>query len=203
MKDFKALADKKTVEETMRNLNARGINTFYVENGKAAKEKVINLLKKGARVLVSSSATAEKIGLKDEIDNSTEFISVRKEYMAFDRKNQADKIRISRSTPDVIVASVHAVTKNGEVLIASNTGSQLAGYVAGADKVIWIVGTEKIVENLDEGFKRIYEYVLPIESEKLNKLYGVPSNVSKLLIINKEIIKDRITLIFINEALGY
>lgn len=203
MKDYSVLADRETVEETILNLNVRGINAFFVENGSKAKEKVLSLLPKGARVLVSSSITAESIGLKDDIDSSTEFVSVRKEYMAYDHKEESDKIRIARSTPDVIIASIHAVTKKGEVLIASNTGSQLAGYVAGAGKVIWVVGTEKIVENLDEGFKRIYDYVLPIESEKLQKLYGVPSNVSKLLIVNKEIVKDRIILIFINEVLGY
>ena len=78
-----------------------------------------------------------------------------------------------------------------------------AGYTAGAGKVIWVVGAQKIVDDLDEGFKRVYDYVLPIESEKLKKLYGVDSNVSKLLIFNKEVVKDRVTLIFVNEVLGY
>lgn len=203
MKDFSKLADKNAIEETINNLKPRGINALFFETGKEAKEKVLKLIPKGARVLASASITLEQTGLKDEIDNSGRFVSVRKEYMAFDREKEADKIRISRSTPDFIIASVHAVTKKGEVLIASNTGSQLAGYTAGAGKVIWVVGAQKIVDNLDEGFKRVYDYVLPIESEKLKKLYGVDSNVSKLLIFNKEVVKDRVTLIFVNEVLGY
>lgn len=203
MKDGAKLADKNTIEETIKNLQQRGINAFFVETGKEAKEKVLRLIPQKTRVLASSSVTLETIGLKDEIDSSGKFVSVRNEYMALDREKEADRIRISSSTPEIIVGSVHAVTKNGEVLIASNTGSQLVGYVGGAGKVIWVVGAQKIVENLDEGFKRIYDYVVPLEEVHMKKLYGVGTYVSKLLIFNKEIKKDRITLIFVNESLGF
>ena len=118
-------------------------------------------------------------------------------------KKEADKIRISRSTPDFIVGSVNAITRQGEVLIASNTGSQLAAYASGAEKVIWVVGAQKIVENLDGGFKRITDYVLPLESERLKKLFGVPSNVSQILIFNKAVGPSRVTIIFVNENLGF
>ncbi len=203
MRDFSKVVDKNIVEETIKNLKERGMDAFFVETGKEAKEKALELMTLGARVLASSSQTLDKIGLSEEIDNSGKYVSVRKEYMGFDHEKEADKIRIARSTPDIIAASVHAVTRKGEVLIASNTGSQLAGDVAGAEKAIWVVGTQKIVEDLDEGFKRIYEYILPLESERLKKVYGVPSNVSKLLIVNKEIVPGRITIIFVNEALGF
>src|SRR3990172_12412946 len=175
MKDWTKLADKKTIEETIKSLKPRGINAFFVETGQDAKEKVLQLLPKGSRVLAGQSQTLNKIGITDEIENSGNFVSVGKEYMAFDREKEADKIRIARSTPDVIVGSVHAVTKQGEVLIASNTGSQLASYVSGAGKVIWVVGVQKIVDNLNEGIKRIYDYVLDLESQRLEKLYGVKS----------------------------
>jgi hypothetical protein len=195
--------DKQTVEETMVNLKARNFNTFFVQNGNKAKEKVLELLPKDSRVLASSSQTLEKIGLSDEIDNSGKYVSVRKEYMGLNHEKEADKIRITRSTPDIIVGSIQAITRKGEALIASNTGSQLAAYVGGAGKVIWVVGVQKIVDNLDEGFKRVYDYVLPLESERLKKVYGVPSNVSKLLIFDKEVNPKRVTIIFVNEVLGF
>jgi hypothetical protein len=57
---------------------------------------------------------------------------------------------------------------------------------------------------LDEAFKRIYDYVLPLESERAKKAYGVPgSNVSKLFILNKEVTPGRITVILVKEALGF
>ena len=203
MNDWNKLADKKTVEEVIENLKPRNINAFFVQTSEEAKHKVLEIIPQGARVLASSSQTLEKIGLSQEIDESGKYISVRKEYMGFDHEKEADKIRISRSTPDYIVGSIHAITKKGEALIASNTGSQLAAYVSGAGKVIWVVGVQKIVENIDEGNKRIYEHVLPLESERLKKVYGVPSNVSKLLLYNKEVDPTRVTIIFVNEVLGF
>lgn len=203
MKDFSALADKASIDETIKNLKPRNITAFLVENSEEAKKKIIELLPKHARVLASTSVTLEETGIKDLIDQGADYVSVRKEYMAFDHEKEADKIRISRSTPDIIVGSVHAVTKQGEVIIASNTGSQLPGYTAGAGKVIWVVGVQKIVDNLDEAMERLNDYVVPLEEKHMQGLYGVGTNVSKLLIFNKEVKTDRVILIFVNEKLGF
>ena len=203
MNDWKKLADRETIEEVINNLKPRQINAFFVENGNSAKEKVLELIPNGSRVLVAQSNTLEEIGFAQEVENSNQYVSVRKEYMGFDHEKEANKIRISRSTPDVIVGSINAITKQGEIAVASNTGSQLAAYTAGAGKVIWVVGVQKIVDNLDDAFKRIYEYALPLESEKLKKLYGVPSNVSQILLFNKSFNPDRVTIIFVNESLGF
>jgi len=203
MNKWNKLADKTVVEETIENLKQRNINSFFVETGNEAKEKVLELLPKGSKVLAAQSQTVNNIGLTDEIENSGNYISIRKEYMSFDREKEADKIRISRSIPDFIVGSINAITKQGEALIASNTGSQIAAYAGGAGKIIWVIGTQKIVDNLDVGFKRIYDYVLSLESARLKKIYGVESNVSKLLIFNKEVVPGRVTIIFVNESLGF
>ena len=203
MINWNSLADKTTTNDLIINLKERNISAFFVENGNDAKQKVLELIPQNSRVLTSSSQSLEKIGLPEEIDNSGRYISVRKEYMGFDHEKEADKIRHSRSTPDYVVGSIQAITKKGEMLIASNTGSQIAAYVSGAGKVILVVGVQKIVDNLDEGFKRIYDYVLPLESERLKKAYGVSSNVSKLLIFNREVNPKRVTVIFVNESLGF
>jgi hypothetical protein len=192
MNDWNKPTDKKTIEKIIENLKPRQINAFFVETGKEAKEKVLELIPAGSRVLTASSQTLEKIGISDEIEGSGKYTSVRKKYMSLDHKKDADKIRVIRSTPDFIVGSVNAITKQGEMLIASNTGSQLAAYASGAGKIIWVIGAQKIVDN-----------VLPLESERLKKVYGVPSNVSQLLIFNKAVDPSRITIIFVNESLGF
>lgn len=203
MAKWTTLPDKETTKAAIEALKANNIEAFLVENGQEAKQKILEMLPFKLRVLASRSVTLEQTGIKDEIDDSGKFVSVRKEYMSFDHKKEADKIRISRSTPDIIVGSVHAVTKDGKVMIASNTGSQIAAYASSAGKVIWVVGAQKIVDNLEEGFKRIYEYDLPKESERLFKEYGVPSHVSKILIFDRESDPQRVKLIFVNEVLGF
>jgi len=90
------------------------------------------------------------------------------------------------------------------VMWASNTGSQLAAHASGAMKVLLVVGAHKIVKDRDEGFRRLYEWCLPHETERALKAYGpgTTTKVNKVLIINGEKIAGRITLILVNEVLG-
>lgn len=203
MDTWDKLASKETVEKIIIELEKRGITAFFVQTKEDALKKVMEIIPHGSDVLVSTSVTAEQIGLKDEIDNSDDYISVRKQYMSLDHEKDAEKIRKLRSTPDYITGSVHAVTEKGEIIIASNTGSQIPGYAYSAGKVVWVVGTQKIVKNLDFAFKRLYEYVVPKEEKHMQDLYGIGTNVSKILIFNKEKAKDRVYIIFVNEVLGF
>ncbi len=89
------------------------------------------------------------------------------------------------------------------MLIASNTGSQLSPYASSAGKVIWVVGAQKIVKDLNEGFRRIQEYAYPLEEEHMQQLYKMGTAVNKILIINREIRPNRITMIIIKEEVGF
>ena len=153
----------------------------------------------------TSSVTVDSIGLSEVINESGKYNSVKNKLNSLNRETDALQMQKLGSAPEYMVGSVHAVTLDGKVLIASNTGSQLPGYSYGASHVIWIVGAQKIVENLDEGLKRINDYILPLESDRLGKKLGrkVTSFVSKLLIINREIKPDRITMIIVKESLGF
>ena len=107
------------------------------------------------------------------------------------------------AAPEWVVGSVHAVTEEGAVLIASASGSQLPAYAFGSSHVIWVVGAQKLVKNFDEGIKRLYEYSFPLEDERARKVYGMGSGVNKILVINKEWMEGRITMIIVKEKLGF
>ena len=195
--EFGQLAADERVAKTVRALQANNIQAIVVENGQEAKEKVLELIPAGAEVMCMSSVTLDAIGLS-ELD------TVKKQLMAMDRATQGREMRKLGSAPDWTIGSVQAVTEDGQVVMASNSGSQLPAYAYGAGRVIWVVGVQKIVANLDEALKRIYEYVLPLESERVKVAYGMDkSNVSKLLVINKEIAPERMTVILVKEKLGF
>ncbi len=195
--EFGQLAADERVVKTARALQANNIQAVIVKNGQEAKEKVLELVPAGAEVMCMSSVTLDTIGLS-ELD------TVKKQLMAMDRATQGREMRKLGSAPDWTIGSVQAVTEDGQVVMASNSGSQLPAYAYGAGKVIWVVGVQKITANLDEALKRIYEYVLPLESERVKVAYGMDkSNVSKLLVINKEIVPERITVILVKEKLGF
>jgi hypothetical protein len=151
-----------------------------------------------------TSVTVEQIGLKDKLLDAGKFNAVRNKFATMNHETDHLEMQKLGAAPEYVVGSVHAITEDGHVLIASQTGSQLAAYVYGSSHVIWLVGAQKIVENVDQGIKRIYDYTLPLESERAQKAYGVSgSAVNKLLIINKEIKPGRINLILINQVIGF
>ena len=179
-------ASKESVEKAISSLKANGINACFVANAAQARKKVIELLPAGAKAMTMTSVTLESIGISQEIMESGRYEPVKKKLMGMDRKTQALEMQMLGAAPEWALGSVHAVTEKGEVMVASQSGSQLPAYSYGASHVIWIVGTQKIVKDRDEGFRRIYEYVLPLESERAKKAYGVPgSSVNKLLIREK------------------
>jgi hypothetical protein len=192
------------VNKTIEALKENGINAFVVDNGEEAKRKVLEMIPEGAEVMNMTSVTVDSIGLAAEINESGKFDSVKNKLSKMDKVTQGKEMQRIGAAPEWAIGSVHAVTEDGTLMIGSNSGSQLPGYAYGASHVIWIVGTQKIVKDLDEGMKRIYEHVLPLESERARIAYGVDGSfVSKLLIINRENNKNRINLIFVKEALGY
>ncbi len=203
MKNWADLADEEMLTSTVAALKTNNITALVVNTGMEAKQKVLELIPKGAQVMTMSSETLIAIGLTKDINESGDYDAVKPKLLKMDRATQSHEMQKLGSTPEWTVGSVHAVTQDGHTLIASNTGSQLPAYVYGSTHVIWVVGTQKIVTDTAEGMKRIYEYVLPLESARMKKVYNVPSNVSKLLIFNKEIIPNRITLIFVKEKLGF
>ncbi len=191
-----------TIKKTIASLKENGMEAMVVNSEEEAKQKALELIPEGSEVMTMTSKTLEAIGLVETFNDSTKYNAVRSKLMT-DGNAPHEKKRLG-AAPEYTIGSVHAVTEDGHVFIASNTGSQLAAYVYGADIVVWVVGTQKIVKDDEEAKKRIYEYTLPLESKRAHEAYGIPgSAVNKFLIINKEVQPGRITLIFINENLGF
>ncbi|MEP7166812.1 MAG: LUD domain-containing protein [Candidatus Woesebacteria bacterium] len=201
---WNTLANQESIEKTISALKINGIEGIAVADGAAAIAKVKELIPEGSEVMTMTSVTADTIGLTQLINESGKYNAVKPKLYALDPNTQKREQKQMGAAPEYSVGSVHAVTEDGKVLIASNTGSQLPGYVYGSDHVIWVVGAQKIVKDINAAFKRVEEYTLPLESERAHKAYGMErSNISKVLIVNKEVTAGRITLIFINEVLGF
>ena len=203
IREFATTADDARVARTAGALEANGIAVLRVADAADAKDLVMDLIPDGAQVHHGASQSLEISGITDEIENSGRYDSVRPQIWSMDRQTQADEIRRLSAAPTVMLGSVHAVTESGVLMTASNSGSQLGPYVSGAGKVILVVGTQKIVSDLEEGFRRIEEYAFPLEDARAQAAYGIHSGVNKVLIINRELEPGRITVVFVNEVLGF
>ena len=203
MSKWDQLADDSTIEKTIKALKANGIEAEVVEDGETAKKRVLELIPPKSEVMTMTSMTLEVTGIAKELDESGRYDAMRPKLAKMDYKTQGREMRKLANVPDWTIGSIHAVTEDGQLLIASNSGSQLPAYAYSAGNAVLVVGCQKIVKNTDEGIKRIYEHSFPLEDERAQKAYGMRSGVNKILIVNKEIQPSRITVILVKEKLGF
>jgi L-lactate utilization protein LutC len=204
MAQFDVVADQATITATADALTANGFRVTIVENGDAAKIKALELLPKGAEVHTVTSVTSDTIGLTAAINESDDYDAVWPKLMALygDPANKREQRRLG-AAPDYVVGSVHALTQDGHALIASKTGSQLPPYAFGAGHVIWVVGAQKIVKNIDEAWQRLEQHVFPLENARSQQAYGSGSSINKVLVYNKEALPERVDIIIIKETVGF
>jgi len=200
---FGTVAAESRVKRAAAALEANGISVLRAADAAEAKRIVLGLIPDGSQVYHGASQSLEVTGIVQEIEKSGRYEPLRPRIWSMDRKTQADEIRRLSAAPDVMLGSVHAVTETGALVAASMGGSQLGPYVSGAGRVILVVGTQKIVSDLEEGLRRIDEYSYPLEDARAQVAYGIRSGVNKVLIINREVTPGRVTVVFVDEVLGF
>ena len=195
-------ASSESIERTKAALESHGITVYVVDDPEAAKAKVLELIPQGVSVGSGASVTLDESGITAALDGGA-YDYVRTRTAAMDRVTQADEIRKLLASPDYMVGSAHAVTEDGSLLFGSFGGSQLGPYVSGAAKVVWVIGSQKIVPNVTAGLSRLQEYSLVLESERLKKVYKIPSALNNILIINGSLFPGRLTVILVRQAIGF
>jgi hypothetical protein len=201
--EFGTLATEASVRRAVEALEANGISVIRARTRAEAKGIVLDMIPSGTAVHHGASQTLDVTGISEELDTSGRFDPIGPRAWSMDRATQGDEIRRLTASPDVMLGSVHAVTETGSLIVASAGGSQLGPYVSGAGRVILVVGRQKIVVDLEEGMRRINEYALPLEDARALSAYGIHSAVNKVLTINREVVPGRITLVLVDEALGF
>lgn len=154
-------------------------------------------------MFTGASETLRLSGIEEDINNSGRYDALRSRGTTMDRATQMDEIRRLLASPDVIVGSVAAVTETGSLVVASASGSQLTGYAGGSARVIWVVGAQKVVPDLSTALRRIEDHCLPLENDRAMKVYGGPSAINRVLILNAEPHPGRGTVLLLREAIGF
>src|SRR5258706_12002620 len=201
--EFAGLASAEQIDAAAAALERNGITGIVVDSGDQAREGVRSILPIGAEVFNNTSRTLEAIGVAEDVEGSGLYQPLRPRLYQMDREMQAREMRRLAATPDFVVGSVHAVTEEGSLLIASASGSQLGPLVSGAGHVILVIGGQKIVADVATGLRRIREYCFPLEDQRARAAYGVPSGVNNVLIINRAITPSRISAILVKQSLGF
>jgi LUD domain len=201
--EFSRVSSTDRIAAVAQALEQNGIRAYVVQSGDEARQTVASLIPQGAEVFNNTSRTLESIGVADDIERSGRYEPLRVRLFQMDREMQARELRTLAASPDYVVGSVHAVTEGGSLLVASASGSQLGPIVSGAEHVIFVIGGQKIVPDIETGIRRIFEYSLPLEDRRAREAYGVASGVNNVLIINRTVSANRITAILVHDALGF
>ena len=152
--------------------------------------------------MTNTSVTLEETGIAEAINSGGRHESVRAELLALDYETERRQMKAKGGQPDFALGSVHAVTQEGTLLVASASGSQLGQYAWGADQVIFVVGAQKLVPTVEAGRERIFEHSLPLEDARAYAAYGMNSRVGKILEIRQED-PGRVHVVIVREVVGF
>jgi acyl-CoA hydrolase len=199
---FTAQPDDQTLADTIVALEEHGFNVEVVDDLDAAREAVLARIPRGSSVMTNTSVTLQESGIADAINQDEAYDSARNRMLALDFATQAREMKAIGGQPDYALGSVHAITRDGTLVIASASGSQLASYAWGAANVIFVVGTQKLVSTLEEARERIYQHSLKLEDARAIAAYGQNSSVGKILEIHQEL-PGRIHIVLIRQPVGY
>src|SRR6202011_5872384 len=183
---FTTLPDDETLAATVVALEEHGFSVEVVDNLDAAREAALARLPAGSTVMTNTSVTLAEAGIADAINDGGPYDSARNRMFALDFATQAQEMKAIGGQPDYALGRVHAITRDGTLVIASASGSQLASYAWGATNVIFVVGAQKLVPDLEEAQTRIFEHSLPLEQGRAMAAYGMNSRVGKILQIHED-----------------
>jgi acyl-CoA hydrolase len=199
---FTTLPSEQELAATVVALEEHGFSTEVVDSLDAARATVLARIPEGSSVMTNTSVTLDDTGIADAINESGRYESARKKMFALDFATQAQQMKAIGGQPDYALGSVHAVTRDGTLVIASASGSQLASYAWGAASVIFVVGAHKLVADLDTARERIYQHSLVLEDARAQAAYGQHSSVGKVLEIHQEL-PGRIHVVLIRQVVGF
>jgi len=200
---FSKPASEERIQRTAKALKKRGFTVEVVDSPEDARAFVRDILPHDKTIFTALSETVRLSGLGQDINGpESSLISLRKELDKMDPVKQfRERVKLG-AAPDVVVGSVHAITESGRVLVGSGSGNQLGPYAASAEKVIWLVGSQKIVPDFEAGMRRLEMYSYPLEDIRMHEAFGRGSFLAKVLVMNADR-PGRITIVLIRQAIGF
>ncbi|MEA2219354.1 MAG: hypothetical protein QOJ35_1980 [Solirubrobacteraceae bacterium] len=198
---FTALPDEQTLADTVVALEEHGFGVAVGDDLDAAREAVLTRVPEGASVMTNTSVTLDETGIAAAI-NDGPYDSARNKMLGLDYATQAQEMKAIAGQAEYALGSVHAVTRDGALFIASASGSQLAAYAWGAASVIFVVGVQKLVPGPEAARERIMAHSLKLEDARAIAAYGQHSFVGKILEIHQEL-PGRIHVVLVRQPVGF
>ena len=202
------------MEKLVEKLRSINVQAYIVPDREEAKRLALSLIPQDATIAMGNSATLREVGLFDALVNGVHnFINQFEPGISADENLRRRKAGM---LADVYFTSANALTMEGELVNIDGKGNRVAAMMYGPEKVIVIVGENKIVKDREEAWQRIQEKVAPELTKRLGRstpcaFSGKCSNCSSpervcrcYTVINGQMPsdKERIRVILVKEQLG-
>ncbi len=203
---YDMLASDDVLNATVEALKARNFTPVVVNTKEEALEHIKSLIPQGASVMNGSSTTLQQLGFVDYLKGGAHgWNNLHEAIVKEEDTAKQGELRRQALLSDYYLGSVHALSQTGEMIIASNSGSQLPHIVYSSPNVIFVVGTQKITPSLEEASKRLREYVVPLEDARMKSVGAAGTALNKEFIFHGEptYTGRTITVLLVKEQLGF
>ena len=204
--DYKTLATPETLTKTERALTANNFLPETLSTKETTLARIKELIPSGASVMNGSSTTLTQIGFVEYLKSGQHgWNNLHANVLAETDPLKQVELRKHSVVSDFYLGSAHALTQNGEIVIASNSGSQLPHLAFTSPNIILVVSTKKITPDLTTALDRIDTEVVPLEDARVKEAYGYGTIHAKTLILHKEnpAMGRKIHILLVEEDLGF
>ncbi|MBI4497614.1 MAG: lactate utilization protein [Chloroflexi bacterium] len=203
MTDWNRLPDEATVRATMDALRERNFLPRYVPTRDAALAALQEMVPPGTTVAHGTSTTLIQVGFLTFIEQAEGYDYLPRRVRAEDDPERRTRLRKEATLADYFLGGVQAIAQTGQVVAADASGGRQAGYIYGANHVIWVAGVNKIVPTLDDALRRLREHAFPLEDQRMKQTGAPGSSINKVVIYERESVAGRTQVLLIGEALGF
>ena len=204
--EFNTLASQEDVDKAVAAMAPRGFKAVVVKSGADALEEIKKHIPAGASVMNGASVTLEQIGFVEYLKSGTHGWNNLHQGV-LEEKDPVKQAELRRHSvvSGYYLGSAHALSQTGEILIASNTGSQLPHLAYTSPNLILVISTKKITPTLSDAMERLEKHVIPLEDVHMQQKYGVGTAHNKTLILHAEssMTKRNVVVLLVQEDLGF
>lgn len=159
---FRFKRNELLAQKVIKGLESRNMTGYYAADREEALKTALSLIPEGSSITMGGAMSAFQIGLVDALKSGN--------YNFIDRDEYEDKraAMLAAYDADVFLASTNAMTEDGILVNIDGNSNRVSAIAYGPKKVLFIVGMNKVCDDIDGAMKRARNVAAPINNQRFN-----------------------------------
>ena len=208
----KELRDERLAKTLIKNLKRRHIEGFYCPTAEEAVQKVSELIEDGSSVTWGGTMTVRDLGIPDYLRSRGTLEVLDRDLAVSPEEKQAMYLRAF--TTDVYLTSANAISEDGVIVNIDGNGNRVAAITWGPKKVIFVIGLNKVAQNVEAALARArstaaptnaarFDIQTPCQSDGVCHNCNSPQSICNYIHFLRNSPKGRHVVVLVGEELGY